>query len=267
MKKISAFILSILIIIPVFIGILLLTSSSKNNYGAPPYIEDEVETAQSDGKFGDLSKWVRPEGPLRVGLQVGHFKNNELPDELSRLRETGGGTSNGSVAEWEVNLSIAQETKEILEKQGIVVDILPATIPPGYLADAVVAIHADGSLSSDKSGFKVVAPRRDMIGKAADLVKIIEEVYQKQTNLEIDPNITRNMTGYYAFNWRRYEYSIHPMAPAVILETGFLTNPSDASMLIHNPEKPAAALAEALIIFLIKMDKKRSGHTRYPLHV
>lgn len=220
------------------------------NYGAPPYIENEVSFEQDLGKYGDLSRWVRPEGPLRVGLQAGHWKNSELPDELKRLRESGGGTSNGSVTEWEVNLKIAEETKKILEKEGIAVDILPATIPPGYYADAVVAIHADGNINPATSGFKVAAPRRDMSGKADELVKIIEETYQHQTNLEKDSNISRNMTGYYAFSWRRYEHSTHPMASAVILETGFLTNPTEAKMLINNPELPASAIAEALITFL-----------------
>jgi len=245
-----------LLIIPLlitvfFVGVFLFkVKDASENYGAPPYIEDEVFTEQYAGRFGNLANWVRPEGPLRVGLQAGHWKNNELPDELSRLRERGGGASNGLVAEWEVNLAIAEETKKILEKEGVVVDILPATIPPAYYADAIVAIHADGSTNPATSGFKVAAPRRNMSGKADELVKIIEDIYEQQTNLEIDSNISRNMTGYYAFNWRRYEHSTHPMAPAAILETGFLTNPVEARMLINSPEVPAQAIADSLLRFL-----------------
>lgn len=221
-----------------------------DTYGAPPYVEESPPTQQNMGRYGDLSQWVRPEGPIKVALQAGHWKNYELPDELRRLRESGGGTSSGSVAEWEVNLAIAEETKRILEAEGILVEILPATIPPGYYADAVVSIHADGSTNPSKSGFKVAAPRRDVSGKAGELVKIIEEEYKKGTNLDIDPNITRNMTGYYAFSWRRFEHSTHPMAPAVILETGFLTNPTEARLLINSPEIPSNALADALMKFL-----------------
>ncbi|OGG21758.1 hypothetical protein A3B48_03610 [Candidatus Gottesmanbacteria bacterium RIFCSPLOWO2_01_FULL_40_10] len=40
--------------------------SVSENYGAPPYVEDEVASDHYAGRFGDLSKWVRPEGPLRV---------------------------------------------------------------------------------------------------------------------------------------------------------------------------------------------------------
>lgn len=225
----------------------------SQNYGAPPYVEETIENSSQEnfGRFGDLSKWVRPEGPLKVALQAGHWKNSELPDELRRLRESGGGTSSGGgVPEWEVNLAIAEAAKKMLEEKGVIVEILPATIPPGYYADAVVSIHADGSLNPSTSGFKVASPRRDMSGKASELVEIIEDEYAKTTGLSIDPNITRNMTGYYAFSWRRYDHSTHPMAPAVILETGFLTNPSEARMLINNPEIPAEAITNALVEFL-----------------
>ncbi len=244
----------IMLLFFIFIAAVIYFNTSQNaeNYGAPPYIEDEISSEQDTDNFDEFSNWVRPEGPLKIGLQAGHWKNYELPDELSRIRETGGGTSNGNVAEWEVNLAIANEAKKIIEKEGILVDILPATIPPDYYADAVVAIHADGSANPSTTGFKVAAPRRIMNSKTYELVRIIDEVYQKVTNLERDTNISRNMTGYYAFAWRRFEHSTHPMAPAVILETGFLTNPQEARMLINNPEKPANAIAQALITFLGK---------------
>lgn len=238
------------IVIVVGTMILFRLRKQAEQFGAPPYTVDDQKTPENVGKYGDLSQWVRPEGPLRVGLQAGHWKNNELPDELARLCENGGGTSTGSVTEWEVNLRIAEETKLLLEKEGILVDLLPATIPPGYFADAVIAIHADGNVSPVASGFKVAAPRSDYSGKAALLVTLLEKHYSDVTRLPKDPNITRNMTGYYAFSWRRFEHSTHPMAPAVILETGFLTNPSDARMLISNPQLPAIAIARTVTEFL-----------------
>lgn len=230
-------------------GFLFLQRQLKpQNYGAPPYVEDEDDNQDLAGN-PDFSNWQRPEGPLRVGLQAGHWQNEELPEELKRLK-TSGGTSSGEIAEWEVNLNIAEETKKLLEKEGIVVDILPATIPPAYLADAFVAIHADGSTDRAQRGFKVAAPRRDLTGKAKTLVEIMEEEYAKTTGLAQDPNITRGMTGYYAFSWRRFDHAIHPMTPAVILETGFLTNPSEARSLINHPEIPAQAIAKAVLEFL-----------------
>lgn len=200
-------------------------------------------------KYPDLAKWKRPDGPIRVGLQVGHWKNDELPDELSNIKNNGG-TSGGGFPEWEVNLNIAQRVKQLLEEKGVVVDLLPATIPPGYLADAFVSIHADGSTDRSVVGFKVASPRRDMSGKASELQQIINDTYKQITGLPQDLNITRNMTGYYAFSWRRFDHSIHPMTPAAILETGFLTNPSEAKLLIKNPSVPAGAIADALFNFL-----------------
>lgn len=248
MKKITT--LLILILIPLlFVFAEFQQRRIAGNYGAPPYIEDDGGTV-----FGDLdfnpSKWVRPDGPVRVGLQAGHWKSAELPDELSRIRENGQGTSNGVIMEWEVNLRIAQEAARFLEAEGVVVDILPATVPEDYIADAFVAIHADGSESFGNSGFKVAAPSRDITGKAVTLAKTIEDEYAAQINMPIDPNITRNMTSYYAFNWRRYKHAVHPMTPSMILETGFLTNPGDAYMLINRPEVPAKALADGLVKFL-----------------
>lgn len=184
-----------------------------------------------------------------MGLQAGHWKNAELPDELERIRGNSGTTGRG-VPEWQVNLNIAEETAKVLRAKGVEVDILPATVPPKYWADAFVAIHADGSTSPAARGFKVAAPRRDLTGRAADLVQILEDTYGQATNMPLDPNVSRNMRGYYAFSWRRFEHAVHPMTPAVILETGFLTNPIESSMLINKPEVPAQALAQAILTFL-----------------
>lgn len=219
-------------------------------YGAPPYVEERLTIPNGLERFPELLNWERPEGPLRVGLQVGHWKNDELPDELMRIRDSGGGTSGLGVMEWEVNLEVARETAKILENEGIEVDILPSTVPKNYWADVFVAIHADGSLDPATSGFKVASGRRDFTDKADDLVNIIEENYSEATGFEIDPNVTRNMTGYYAFSWWRYDHAVHPMATSVILETGFMTNTKEARILINNPEIPAAGLANSLIEFL-----------------
>ena len=197
-----------------------------------------------------VESWQRPKGPLRVGLQVGHWKNSEAPDELHRLRERGGGTAGGGKAEWQVNLAIAQETAKLLEAKGIVVDLLPVTIPPDYLADLFISIHADGSTNSGVSGFKVASPWRDATGRGEELVDIFEKAYGNTTSLEIDPNVTRNMRGYYAFNWRRYEHSIHEMTPAIILETGFLTSRVDQKLLIRNPALAARGIAQGIFEFL-----------------
>lgn len=201
-------------------------------------------------RFGDLRDWQRPAGPWRVGLQVGHWQNGELPDELKNLRERGGGALGGGKSEWEVNLAIARAAKPLLESKGIVVDILPATVPLGYWADVLIAIHADGNADATVSGFKVAAPRRDLTGQAWRLVELIESEYAQATGLDRDQNVTRNMTGYYAFNWRRYEHAMHPKTVAVILETGFLTSPHDRTVIVERPERAALGIVQATLTYL-----------------
>lgn len=249
--------LTLIVLLFLAVGIFVFNKNGFGNekvlgYGAPPYVEeDDWDKMRLPGfeRFPDFLNWKRPYGPLRVGLQVGHWKNNELPDELEKIRGNSGARSSG-ISEWEVNLAIAQAVKKYLEGAGVVVDILPATVPPSYWADAFVAIHADGSTDPQTSGFKVAGPWRDYTKKATELVKIIEEEYVKEVGFSKDPNITRNMRGYYAFSWWRYEHAVHPMTPSVILETGFLTNPNEAYVLINNPEVPAKAISDALLRFL-----------------
>ena len=230
-------------------------------------------------KFPELKNWERPEGPLRVGLQAGHWLNSELPDELERLRGTSVGTSGGGKKEWEVNLEIVQATAKLLEEKGIIVDILPATVPPAYFADVFIAIHADGNKNTNISGFKVASTyaclpssysggwqgrqgsnhsqRSFRLGnncpqstEVSRFVELLEKEYQQATNLGIDQNISHNMRGYYAFNWWRNDHSVHPMTVAAILETGFLTSPKDQKVLINKQELAAQGIANAVFKFL-----------------
>lgn len=214
----------------------------------------ETSTAPQTESIPDLAppenEWIRPTGPARVALQVGHWKNAELPDEFINLRENGGGAQGGGKAEWEVNLAIAEHTAQLLKEKGIIVDILPATVPSAYWADVLIAIHADGSESKSVSGYKVAAPRRDITGKAGQLASFVETEYGKIVNLSLDPNITRNMRGYYVFNWRRYLHAMHPMTVASIIETGFLTSPNDQKILINKPELAAKGIANGIFAYL-----------------
>lgn len=222
---------------------------SKNTLsGAPPFGVTE-ENTPTFGILSWLSDWERPEGPPKVALQVGHWKNDELPDELFKLRANTGSSAGGK-AEWEVNLAIALETAEQLENHGIEVEILPATVPQSYWADVFISIHVDGSTDSSKRGFKVAAPWRDYTRRSNGLVDILEKTYQESTGFEIDPNVTRNMRGYYAFSWWRYEHAIHPMTTAVIFEAGFLTNAADRKLLLNNPGVIAHGFADGILEFL-----------------
>lgn len=216
--------------------------------GAPPGgipLEEVPAVDPNDWRSG----WVRPAGPARVGVQVGHWLNNQVPEELENLRGNTG-ASGGGKSEWEVNMAIAELVQARLEAKGVVVDLLPTTVPPRYWADVFISIHADGSLDTQVSGYKFAAPWRDMTGRAGELVDLLNSNYSQATGLEYDPNISRNMRGYYAFAWWRYEHAIHPMTTAVIAETGFLTNPNDRRIIVDQPRISADVIADSLLEFL-----------------
>lgn len=225
----------------------------KYNTGAPPYLPETGTDSDLYDELSWLNNWKRPDSPPKVGIQIGHYKNNELPEELERLRGNTG-ASGGGKTEVEVNQKIAELTKDILEKEGILVELLPATVPPRYWADVFVAVHADGNLDRSVNGFKVAAPRRDYSGNSESLSGFIQKSYVESTNLTIDPNISRNMRGYYAFSWRRFKHAIHPMTAAAILETGFLSNASDRKIIVNNPQMSAQGLSNGIINYL--MSKK-----------
>ncbi len=202
----------------------------------------EAERALYGGK-------ERTPGPIRVGVQIGHYQNDAVPEELSGLTQNGGGAVGGGTTELATVKVIAEQLALLLEAQGMVVDILPATVPVDYYADAFVSIHADGNNSPSVSGFKIAGPRFDYSGRSQPLVAALDAAYEVGTGLRRDANITRRMSGYYAFNWRRYEHALHPMTPAAIVETGFMTNPEDRALLVAQPEVVAQAIADGLVTF------------------
>jgi N-acetylmuramoyl-L-alanine amidase len=201
-----------------------------------------------DERYPNLDSWVRPDGPVKIALQAGHWKSVEAPDEQSGLRNNG--TRGGGLAEWQVNLAIARKTAALLEERGYAVEILPTTIPPGYFADVFVSIHADGNNSASVTGYRAAAPRRDRTGRADALADVLTRTYGAATGLRRYPTITRRMSSYYAFNYRRYEHSLHPMTVGVILETGFLTSPRDRRIIVDAQERAARGIADAVIQFL-----------------
>jgi len=191
-------------------------------------------------------------GAFRVGIQAGHLKSDEAPEELSGLHGHGTGARGGGATEQEVVLKIARLAAEMLREKGVIVDVLPTTIPPLYRADAFVSIHADSNPSVVVSGFKLSAPLRGIEEKSPELEDAIYDSYEKATGLRRDPNITDSMKNYYAFNWRKYQNAVDPFTPAVIIETGFITSPFDQRVIVSNPELSARGIADGVFEFLNK---------------
>jgi len=196
----------------------------------------------------------RPPGtPPRIGLQAGHLRSDELPEELARLR-TSTGARWGNVTEAELNLAIANRVKPLLEAQGVMVDILPATVPPGYDADAFIAIHADGSSGPTARGWKLATPWRASAASRA-LMDAVAAAYGPATGLPQDSGgVTFNMKGYYAFSYRRYQHAIARTTPAIIIEMGFMTSAADRAVLFGQPERVARGIADGVLAYLRQRD-------------
>jgi N-acetylmuramoyl-L-alanine amidase len=217
----------------------------------PPSVPGTPYTLGKENRYTleMLRTWTRPEGPLRVGIQVGHLDNDAMPPELAGL-EGNTGAVFGSLTERMVNETVANKVKGLLEADGILVDVLPATVPPGYVADAFISLHADGNTNNAVRGFKIAGPRRDYSGQSERLVTNLETSYAKGVPIPKDNNVTRRMTAYYAFNWPRYEHAIHPFTPAAIVEMGFLTNASDRLVMTDQSNEVAFAIAEGIRNFV-----------------
>lgn len=198
-------------------------------------------------RYPNLKNWTRNPGPLKVGLQIGHWKNEELPDELYKLRGTSLGAEAGGYIEWEVTSTIVHRVRSLLNSHGIEVDIFPATIPQSYEADLFLSFHADGSENTSERGFKASGFWYDATGKNEDFLRAFYKQYPKVTQLPSDDRVSINMLGYYAFNWIYYEHTIHPMTPGIILELGFLSNPFDRNYLTQHPDNVAEGVANSVL--------------------
>jgi hypothetical protein len=205
-------------------------------------------TASPEIKYTRVAKPMLT-GPRRVGIQAGHWLTTEAPPELWRLVAQTGTSWNG-VKEVDINLDIANRVKAILVPKGIVVDVLPTTIPPGYLADAFVALHGDGDGSGERSGFKMAYVTR-RTPYEQDLLLSIKDTYKKQTGLEYDAgSVSRSMLAYYAMSWQRYKWATNPHTPSVIMEMGYVSNDGDRELMTGHADVVAGAIASGIMRFL-----------------
>lgn len=208
--------------------------------------QNSVEHAEAQKTT--LSQVPTP-APMRVGLQVGHLDAAKLPSELGGV-SWNFGASAGGVNEVDISKSVVEKVAKRLQDKDIVVDVLPATVPPGYLANAFISFHADGNEDASVSGFKVGASAWDRDGKAERLADILTERYGLATGLKEHPMITEDMTHYYAFNYNRFTHAVSPSTPATLLELGFITNAGDRQLIVRRSDAIATAVADAVLTFL-----------------
>ena len=187
-------------------------------------------------------------GPRRVGIQAGHWRTEEAPPEFPRLRTDIGGSS-GELMEVDITLDISRRVIQLLRQRGITADLIPATVPPSYVADAFVAIHADADDTATARGFKIAhGTYRSPYDER--LVRSLIEHYAAATGLPWDPHVTDDMTDYYAFAWFRYQHALAPHTPAAIVELGFISHPDDRALLTEKQDIVAAGIVAGILGFL-----------------
>lgn len=210
------------------------------------------------------NSYIPLEGPWIVAIQPGHWKVEELPDELRRLRNSTGAEYDG-LKEADINLRIAQILVELVKAEGWTALLVPATVPPGLRADAFISIHADYGNGVDREGFKLSPPFRPSPASRR-LAAALETAFLQATAEEKrkpgfssiptwgnvgpppkSPTLpTVNMRGYFGFNYRRIEHSMSPYTPAVLIELGYLTNPTDRIRLTQFPASYAELILKGL---------------------
>jgi N-acetylmuramoyl-L-alanine amidase len=223
---------------------------------APPQPSAEGAPGETAVRYTRIPAPSLPPGPRRIGIQAGHWMTGQAPPELSRLMKETGAEWAG-VTEVEINLDIARRVEAILEGMGFAVDVLPTTIPQGYTADAVVALHGDSDGTGKTSGFKLAHGSRRTPYEAA-LLDTIKREYAAATGLGWDAEgISRGMGSYFAFAWQRTRYTTAPHTPSVVLEMGFISHAGDRTMLTRKADVVAGAIARGIVAFLEAHPRER----------
>lgn len=184
-----------------------------------------------------------PPAPL-VCLDPGHARHANLSPEpigpgshLLKVKD-GGGTAGEAV----VALAIAKKTRRLLEGRGFRVAMTRTgpnfTLPGGgniararfcnrRRAVLMLRIHADGSTSSVRHGVSTLYPAwheswtSDVYGRSLRAARIVQRQVVRRTGAtSLGLSRRSDLTG---FNWAN--------VPVVLVETGFLTNPSERRKL------------------------------------
>ena len=209
------------------------------------------------GLWQDLRTQIteRLDGKIRIAIQIGHLDVSNHPDELESLRyNTGGGS--GDRSELEVNESVAYILRDMLESEGFLVDILPATVPRKYRANLFISLHADSSPDPDRRGYKSAYYKYLRNNQDPILKTHIDKSYFYFSGLpDDDANVSGSMLEYYAFNHQRFKHALAKRTPAILVEMGYISSEADWEFL-KDPVNPAYALKMGILAYLEEVGKQ-----------
>jgi len=201
-----------------------------------PSLAAQAETPAYRAESGLAAQPIgRPRQP-HVGIVAGHWGYDS------------GAVCSDGLTEQAINLDIARRVKSLLEARRYRVDLLQEFDPrlTGYVADAIVSIHADSCdyINDIATGFKVARSVASFTPGAEDrLVGCLIDSYTSATGLGFhEHSITPDMTSYHTFS------EVAPDTPAAIIEIGFLY--LDRGFLTSQPGRAASGLADGVVCFV-----------------
>ncbi len=174
-------------------------------------------------------------GRIRVGIVAGHS---------GRYNDPGAVCPDG-LTEVSINQEVAELVIAQLEGRGIQTDLMEEfdERQDGYVASAIVSIHADACLFPEATGFKVASLEGSSNPENSILVNCLASKYAERTGLSFHANsITFDMTQYHVFD------AINPRTPGAIIEVGFML--ADRDLLTERPGMVAQGIVDGLVCFL-----------------
>ena len=170
----------------------------------------------------------------RILIQAGHL----APREPGHLAQT------GAAGEQMLAVAIRDELVRFLRADGRFEPIAaPGDIPDGIKVDAALFLHADGSTNPATSGYSFGYPGG--YGTNIQLANLIDSEFRRIPHIahRRQDNYTRDMGGYYGYS------RVATSGPEVLIEHGFLSNPTERAWLVAHVKDLAAAEYLALLAF------------------
>ena len=177
----------------------------------------------------------------RVLVQAGHLAPREP-----------GISGVGATGEVQLVKSIRDRLVKLLEADGRFDGIpVPGDIPDGIAVDAALFLHADGFNDPRVGGFSFGFPKTNDNRKLAGLIRQGFEQIPGHPKSRTD-NGTADAAGYYGYKRVKTRFE-------VLVEHGFVTNPTEHAWMKRNAGKLAEAEYEALCK-LFGMQPRANGH-------
>ncbi len=208
-----------------------------------------------------------------VAIDPGHqARSNSSPEPIGpgsktvKPKVTGGATGTKTkIPEYEIVLQISMNLKKRLEAQGVKVVMTRTTndvnlsnseraaIANRSKADLFVRVHGDGSPDAKASGLSTLYPAKNRWTRSFAPASKKAARYVQQSAVRATGATDRGIKARQDLSGFNYS-----KVPAILVETGFLSNPVEDRLLAspHYQDKVAAGMAEGIMAYLEQSGKR-----------